>query len=87
MTAAMVVSLALALLRIDPITLIFWANILQGMLSPVLVVLLLLLGRSRKVMGAHRVSWLTAVGLAFAALLLSAATLLLFFNLLTGQAG
>ncbi|MEO7001764.1 MAG: divalent metal cation transporter, partial [Ktedonobacterales bacterium] len=87
MTTALVVSLALALLRMDPITLIFWANILQGALTPALVVLLVLLGLSRKVMGAHRVNWLTTVGLIAAAALLTAATLLLFYSLLTGQAG
>ena len=87
LTAALLVSLVLALLRIDPITLIFWANILQGVLSPALVVLLLLLGRSRRVMGAHRLGRLTTVGLVAAATLLTAATLLLFYSLLTSQFG
>ena len=87
LTAALVASLALALLRIDPITLIFWANILQGILSPALVVLLAVLGRSRRLMGAQRLGWLTLIGLIAAAALLTVASLLLFYSLFTGQGG
>src|SRR5439155_12362557 len=37
LTAALVVSLVVTLLRFNPIQLIFWANVLSGILAPVLV--------------------------------------------------
>ena len=85
LTFAMVISLVLALCRFDPITLLFWANILNGVLTPILVVYLLVIGNSRKVMKKQRLSWLTNTGLALTALVLAAATILLFYGLLTGQ--
>ncbi|HKV58435.1 MAG TPA: divalent metal cation transporter, partial [Ktedonobacteraceae bacterium] len=50
LTVALVVSLALALLRFDPIQLIFWANVVAGILAPVMVALILLVGNNRKIM-------------------------------------
>lgn len=84
MTGALVVSLIVALLRFDPIQLMFWANVLQGILSPVLVVFLLLVGNNRKIMRAYRLSPIINIGLALTALIMSAATLLLFYGLLSG---
>ena len=84
MTGALVVSLVVALLRFDPIQLMFWANVLQGILSPVLIVFLLLVGNNRKIMRSYRLSPIINVGLALTALVMSAATLLLFYGLLSG---
>jgi len=47
LTAGLAVSLLLALIGLDPVHLMFWANVLQGVLSPVLVVLLVVIGNSR----------------------------------------
>jgi Mn2+/Fe2+ NRAMP family transporter len=77
----------LALLRFDPIQLIFGANVLQGILSPVLVVVLLLVGNNRCIMRKQRLSKATNVCLVLAALLMFAATVQLFFGLLTRQGG
>lgn len=85
LTVALIISLFLALLRLDPIQLMFWANVLQGVLSPVLVVFLLLVGNSRRVMRGYRLGHLTNAGLIIIALLMFAATVLLFVGLLTGQ--
>jgi NRAMP (natural resistance-associated macrophage protein)-like metal ion transporter len=84
MTGALAVSLIVALLRFDPIQLMFWANVLQGILSPVLVVFLLLVGNNRKIMRSYRLSPIVNIGLALTALIMSAATLLLFSGLLSG---
>lgn len=85
LTCAMVVSLALALCRFDPITLLFWANILNGVLTPILVIYLLIIGNSRKVMKRQRLNWLTNIGLIITILVLTTAAVLLFYGLLTGQ--
>ncbi len=87
LSAALVTSLALALLRIDPIQLLFWANVLNGSLAPILVIFLLLVGNSRKVMRGQRLGWATNVGLAITVLVMIGATLLLFYGLLTGKGG
>ena len=85
LTGALGVSLTLALLRIDPISLIFWANVLNGMLAPILVTYLLLVGTSRKVMKGQPISWLTRVGLLLTFLVMEAAVVLLLYGLLTGK--
>lgn len=85
LTAALAVSLILALLRFDPITLLFWVNVLQGVLSPALVILVAFAANNRRIMGKARVAWYTNVGLIATAAVMSAAALLLIFGLLTGQ--
>jgi NRAMP (natural resistance-associated macrophage protein)-like metal ion transporter len=84
MTAALVVSLIVALLRFDPIQLMFWANVLQGVLSPVLIVFLILVGNDRKIMRTYRLNPITNVCLVLTALVMGAATILLFYGLLSG---
>jgi Mn2+/Fe2+ NRAMP family transporter len=85
LTAALVVSLLLALLRFDPITLLFWVNVLQGVLSPALVILIVFAANNRRIMGKARLAWYTNLGLIATAAVMSAAALLLFVGLLTGQ--
>lgn len=87
MTGALIVSLIVALLGFDPIQLMFWANVLQGFLSPVLIIFLALVGNNRRVMGKNRLGVLTNAGLMLTGLVMSAATILFFFGLLTGQGG
>ncbi len=87
LTFALVVSLALALIRLNPIKFLFWANVLSGILAPVLVFYLLLVGNSRKVMGKHRFSLLVNVGLIITVCVMTAAALLLFYGLAAGQSG
>lgn len=87
LTGALVVSLVLALLRLDPIKLIFWANVLSGVLSPFLVVYLIVIGNNRKIMPRQRLGFITNIGLVITALVMFAAAFLLFYGLLTGQGG
>jgi hypothetical protein len=85
LTGALLVNLVVSLLGIDPVQLMFWANVLQGVLTPVLVVLLLLVGNNRTIMGAYRLGRLTNIGLILIALVMAAATILLFYGLLFGS--
>lgn len=85
LTAALVVSLVLALLRLDPIQLIFWANVLSGILSPVMIVFVFVIGNNRRVMSNQRLGILTNIGLVVAFLVIAAAALLLFYGLFTGR--
>ena len=87
LSAALVISLGIALLRFNPISLIFWANVLSGVLSPVLIVYLLVIGNSRKIMRNERFSLITNIGLMLAALVMFTAAALLFYGLATGQGG
>ena len=87
MTGALVVSLIVALVGFNPIELMFWANVLQGILSPVLVVFILLVGNNRRIMRSYRLGKFTNLGLIVTALVMSAATILFFVGLLTGQGG
>jgi Mn2+/Fe2+ NRAMP family transporter len=81
------VSLVVALVGFNPIELMFWANVLQGILSPVLVVFILLVGNNRRIMRSYRLGKFTNLGLIVTALVMSAATILFFAGLLTGQGG
>ena len=87
LTVAMLISLVVALLRFDPIQLMFWANVLNGVLSPVLVIYLLFVGNNRKIMRNRRMSWITNTGLVLTAIVMFAAAALLFYALATGQGG
>ena len=85
LTVALLVSLALALLRLDPITLIFWANVLSGVLAPVLVIYLLIVGNNRKIMRGRPLGLLTNSVLVITALVMIVASILLFYGLFTGK--
>ncbi len=85
LTAALLISLGMALLRLDPIKLIFWANVISGVLAPILVVYLIMIGNNRKVMRDQALSRLTNITLIITALVMIAAAVLLFYGLFTGQ--
>lgn len=85
LTCSLIVSLILALIRIDPVQLIFWANVLNGVLSPVLVVYLLLVGNNKKIMKGQVLSLLTNIGLVVTFLVMASATILLLYGLFTGK--
>jgi len=87
LTVGLAVSLLLALIGLDPVHLMFWANVLQGVLSPVLVVLLVVLGNNRGIMGKNKLGLVTNVGLVVAAIVMFGASILLFYGLATGQGG
>ncbi|MGI9057931.1 MAG: NRAMP family divalent metal transporter [Ktedonobacteraceae bacterium] len=87
LTASMLVSLIIALLRFDPIQLMFWANVLNGVLAPMLVIYLIVVGNNRKIMRNQPMSWLTNTGMVITAILMFAAAILLFYGLATGQSG
>jgi Mn2+/Fe2+ NRAMP family transporter len=63
----------------------FWANVLQGELSPVLVVLLVVIGNSRGIMGKNKLGLVTNVGLVAAAIVMFGTSALLFYGLASGQ--
>ena len=75
----------MALMGIHPIQLIFWANIISGILAPVLVAYLLIIANNRKIMGKYTVSWLTNLWLGLTMLVLVAGVILLCYGLLTGH--
>ena len=85
LTIAIAISSALALLRFDPIQLIFWANVLAGILSPIVVVYLIVVGNNRKIMRGQRLGVLTNIFLTITVLVMIAAAILLFYGLATGQ--
>ncbi len=86
LTAALLASLVVVWLGFDPIHLMFWANILQTFLAPLLILLIILLGNNRKVMGEHCFSLITNLGLALAGLVLLGGAGLFIFGLVTTAA-
>jgi Mn2+/Fe2+ NRAMP family transporter len=87
LTVALVVGLIIAALGFDPVQLMFWANALQGVLAPILIVLLLRAGNSRSVMGEHPFNLRLNAALALAGIVMFSGAGLLIFGLLTGQGG
>ena len=87
LTVALVIGLIVALIGIDPIRLIFWANILAGIMAPLLVITILLVGNNRKIMKGQKLSLLNNFGLVLIATILVVAVALLFYGLITGQGG
>jgi NRAMP (natural resistance-associated macrophage protein)-like metal ion transporter len=86
-TVTIVISVVVGLLGFNPLSLIFWANVLQGLLIPGLLIVLLLVANNRRVMGGERLGWPTNLGLALATLVTLAGAILLVYGLLTGQGG
>ncbi|HEX4715496.1 MAG TPA: Nramp family divalent metal transporter, partial [Ktedonobacteraceae bacterium] len=84
-SAALVLSIVLALLRLNPIQLLFWANVLNGVLAPVLVVYLLVLCNNQRIMRGQRLGIITNLGLVVTVLVMVAAAVMLFYGLATGQ--
>ena len=87
LTGALVVSMAIALIHIDPIKLIFWANVLSGVLAPILVIYIIVIGNNREIMQKHRLGFMTNLGLVTTTLVMITAAILLFYGLATGQGG
>ena len=87
LTGALVVSIVIALLRLDPIKLIFWANVLSGVLAPILVIYIIVIGNNHKIMQKHRLGLITNIGLVTTALVMITAAILLFYGLATGIGG
>ena len=85
LTVALGAGVILAALGFDPLGLIFWANIVQAFLAPILIVLVLLMGNNRKIMKDHRLGLLTNLALGLTAAILVAGASLLIYGLLTGQ--
>lgn len=74
-TAALVIGMAIALLRISPIKAIFYTQILNGILAPPLLVLVMLISASQKIMGKYKnklgmtiFGWLAVLVMTFAAI-------------------
>nr|MBF6614738.1 divalent metal cation transporter [Chloroflexota bacterium] len=85
LTVALAVSLIVSVVGLDPIQLMFWANALQGVLAPALVLLVLLVGNNRKVMRHYRLNAPTNIGLVVTAAIMSIGAALLLYGLVTGQ--
>lgn len=84
-SAALVLSMLLALLRLNPIQLLFWANVQNGILAPILVIYVLMLGNNQRIMRGQRLGILTNIGLVVTIVVMIAAVILLFYGLFTGQ--
>jgi len=87
LTVSLLVGMAFALLRVDPIKLSFYANVFTGVLAPIMVMYLMAIGNSGKIMGEHKLGWLTNFFLAVTALVLITGSVLFFYGLATGQGG
>ncbi len=85
LTVALLASLVVAFLGIEPVTLMFLANVLAGLLAPVLLVFILFAGNNKKIMGRHRFSFFTNLGIGLGTLILFAGAALLLYGLVTGQ--
>jgi NRAMP (natural resistance-associated macrophage protein)-like metal ion transporter len=85
LTTALIIGLIMALIGLDPIKLLFWANVLSGVLAPVLVIFLIILGNNRKIMQGQCLSWITNLGLILTVVVMLAAAILLFYGIATGQ--
>ena len=57
MGVATVLGVALDFARFDPIRLLFWSAVINGLLAPPLIVLVLVVGNNPGVMGRHRNGW------------------------------
>ena len=85
LTSALVAGLIIALLEIDPIQSIFWANVIAAIMAPPLVIAILFIGNNQVIMKDQCLSLLHNVGLVLSILILIGAVALLFYSMATGQ--
>jgi len=74
-------------LHFNPIQLIFCANILVGMLAPILVIYVIIVGNNRTIMQNEPLALVTNLFLVITVVGLVTADLLFFYGLVTGQGG
>jgi Mn2+/Fe2+ NRAMP family transporter len=83
--ACIAIAVAIGFAGVKPITLLFYSGIAGGIATPFTIVLMLLVGRNRKVMHHMRISgWLAAAGWCVAAIVAAAAGIYLV-QTLTGK--
>ena len=55
--------MGLNFIGINPITALFWAGVIEGLLAPVLLVLIMIITNNEEIMGEHKNSlWLNVLG-------------------------
>jgi Mn2+/Fe2+ NRAMP family transporter len=83
MSLAFLVAVELAISAIDPIKALFYSQVLDGMIAPVLIVLMLLITSSRKLMGDFANGPLTRIFGWLAVVVIVAADLALLYSIAT----
>jgi Mn2+/Fe2+ NRAMP family transporter len=83
MSLAFLVAVELAISAIDPIKALFYSQVLDGMIAPVLIVLMLLITSSRKLMGDFANGPLTRTFGWLAVVVIVAADLALLYSIAT----
>ena len=75
---AMVLGMVLNFAKLDPIRLLIWAAVVNGLMAPPLIIIILVVCNNRRVMGEHRNGWaLNLVGGSAAAIMGAAAIMLI----------
>ena len=87
LTGTLIVGLVVALLHFNPIQLIFGANVLVGVLAPILVMYVMMVGNYRIIMQNEPLGLVTNLFLVGTVVALVAADLLFFYGVVTGQGG
>ncbi len=85
LTSTLVTGMIITLSKIDPIQLIFWANVIAAIMAPPLVIAILLIGNNRAIMKDQCLTTLHNVGLVLIILILIGAVALLLYSMATGQ--
>jgi NRAMP (natural resistance-associated macrophage protein)-like metal ion transporter len=85
LTIAIIVGTIISLLGVQPLQLIFVANVVAGVLAPLLLMAILFVGNNRQIMHKQHLSLLNNIGLILITVILISAVALLFYGLVTGQ--
>jgi NRAMP (natural resistance-associated macrophage protein)-like metal ion transporter len=75
--AAMIIGIVLNFAKLDPIKLLVWAAVVNGLMAPPLIIIILVVCNNRHVMGQHRNGWAINVVGGIAALVMGGAALVL----------
>jgi NRAMP (natural resistance-associated macrophage protein)-like metal ion transporter len=77
----LLVGVGVSLIQINPIHALFYSQIVNGMLGPLLIILLLVMCNDKKIMGTHVNSWFDNVFGGLAVLVMVAGTIGIFWQL------
>src|SRR5260221_188071 len=83
LTGTLIVGLVVALLHVNPIQLIFCANVLVGFLAPILVIYVMMVGNNRTIMQTEPLGLVTNLFLLVTIVVLLTAELLCLYGLVT----
>ncbi len=78
---SIIIGVIISLTRFNPILILVYSQVLNGILTPILIIFLLLICNNKKIMGKYSNGWLVNIIGIFTVLIMTAFSVVMFWNL------